>query len=132
MVECLQCGECCRQFCDGVYAVQEDLLRWVDEGRTDILERFEVLQESGWANASQLGKKDILALTDETFPLVNPKTGRSYRGRCPFLRKRYGKNEYYCRIHPTRPWVCAEYQPWTGGEAPSPTNNPCPLTVPQE
>lgn len=128
MIECLRCGECCKHFCDGIYAVKEDLLRWNREMRFDILEKFEVLREDGWIRASTLVKSEILALPDEGFDLVNPKTGNAYRTQCPFLRKKTNKNEYYCRIHNTRPWLCSEYQPWEGDGDKTDCDHPCPLS----
>lgn len=84
---CIQCGHCCLNLNDSycTSAHEEDILRWKEEGRLDILEY--VMAGDLW---------------------VSPRTGRDV-DRCPWLRKLPKKNKYICKIHDTKPKHCREY-----------------------
>ena len=85
--DCIQCGHCCLNltdaFCTTTY--EEDILRWMEEGRSDILEY--IVAGDLW---------------------ISPRTGRDVV-RCPWLRKVPNKKKYICRIHDTKPKHCREY-----------------------
>lgn len=105
---CDQCGVCCRHYTGTNWARPEDMLRWYDEGRQDIL-RFVSLRTMGTGkmDASRLSREDLASLP----PLhgwTDPDTGRELQ-TCPFLlRAEDGK--YYCRIHPTKPLTCRNFE----------------------
>jgi len=92
--KCKQCGHCCLNL-DGfaTCASEADVRRWEAEGRVDILE---------WVDPVDFGdhvEYDIW---------VNPRTEDDV-ARCPWLRKVRGANRYTCRIHDTKPELCANY-----------------------
>ena len=88
-MECTKCGNCCLEW--GAYFViipEEDIQRWENEGRKDILQYLQFLEggnASGW---------------------VNPQT-KDQLSRCPFLCK-IDKSSYLCTIHDTKPKRCKE------------------------
>ena len=84
---CKQCGNCCIELNDAYIndANEEDLQRWKNENRDDILSRI-----------------------DGVCFWISPKTGEDV-GRCPWLRKLYKKDKYKCLIHNTKPKHCREY-----------------------
>jgi Fe-S-cluster containining protein len=82
--ECKQCGRCCLKYGNCLSATQNDIDRWEEEGRYDIL-------ELAWS-----GDLWVDRMHKEAF-------------RCPWLRKLPGKDKYICRIHDTKPDECAEY-----------------------
>lgn len=92
-VECQQCGKCCIEFVSGFSATENDIIRWRQEKRDDILEYVYFMDEN------------------ETYGdlFFNPRTGEEIYTRCPFLRKIRNKNQYVCRIHETKPEVCRNY-----------------------
>lgn len=85
-LECTQCGRCCLKYGDCLTASEEDVQRWEQQERDDIL-AYVGLGADLW-----IGK-----LTGEEV------------SRCPWLRKLPGKNKYICRIHDTKPKVCKGY-----------------------
>lgn len=92
--ECTRCGKCCTNpsFQGNLSATIEDIERWVQEGRLDIL---------AWCDTI-LG--DLWVRQDDDYEAT----------RCPFVRKDRGKNTYHCRIYDTRPQVCRDYVPFSG------------------
>ena len=92
---CSQCGRCCLMLGAEITATQEDVARWVKEGRQDILRYADVYETLG---------------ADLWF---SPKTGDEI-GRCPFVRKHPNRNTYFCKIYDTRPQVCRDYEPFSG------------------
>jgi Fe-S-cluster containining protein len=92
---CSQCGRCCLMLGAEITATQEDVARWVKEGRQDILRYADVYENLG---------------ADLWF---SPKTGDEI-GRCPFVRKHPNRNTYFCKIYDTRPQVCRDYEPFSG------------------
>ncbi len=88
--ECKRCGACC--FANMIaYVTDEDMARWRDEGRDDILHLIKA------ENAVWMGDH-----------LVSASTGKQLNG-CPFLVVQDGACA--CAIYETRPLVCMEYQP---------------------
>ena len=85
--KCTQCGNCCLNLYDAfcTTAHEEDLIRWEEEYRFDILE---------YIHCGDLW--------------ISPRTGHDVT-RCPWLRKLPNKEIYICRIHDTKPKHCREY-----------------------
>ena len=85
--KCIQCGHCCLNMNDAyaTSAYEEDIARWEEEKRWDILEYIDV--------------GDLW---------VSPRTGEDV-SRCPWLRKLPNKDKYICRIHHTKPKHCRDY-----------------------
>ncbi len=92
---CRRCGECCRSIGRSIRASPSDIERWIREGREDILTLLEMHEEDG-----ELVTSGELLLGDS-------------KGRCVFLEE--GREGSLCRIHPTKPEVCAEYPLNLGG-----------------
>lgn len=93
---CTQCGHCCLNL--GAHNADcevEDLKRWVQEKREDILSYVEVIR-----NAEGL----IVAIDI----WISPRTGEMVT-RCPWLRKIPKQDKYRCLIHDTKPKMCREY-----------------------
>lgn len=74
-------------------ATQADVQRWRDEERVDILMWCELIGEEPqpWGDlwVDQIGEREVK--------------------RCPFVRKKRGKDQYVCTIYETRPEVCRTY-----------------------
>ncbi len=88
--ECKRCGACC--FANMVaYITDEDITRWQDEGRNDILHVID--------NENPVWMGDHL---------VSSSTGMKL-DHCPFLVIRDGLCA--CAIYETRPLACKAYQP---------------------
>ena len=92
---CKQCGNCCLHLSGAidVCATEEDIRRWEENDRTDIL---------AWVDAISLGEGDHYDIW------VSPTTGDDV-GRCPWLRKLPRKNKYICRIQDMKPEHCRNY-----------------------
>lgn len=110
---CLRCGRCCR-YGPSINANTDDLTRWIQEGRSDILKFFEAyLADGTYVNGIELlpiQPTPTVLWTD----MINPETGDYYHD-CPFLRP-LSENTYYCLIHETRPAICVRFRPWEWGE----------------
>jgi len=93
--KCKQCGSCCLNltgaFCNS--ASEDDVHRWAEDGRNDILE---------WVVPIVLEGEQIYDIW------ISPRTGDDVE-RCPWLRKLPGKDEYICRIQDTKPVHCRMY-----------------------
>ncbi|MDD1651640.1 MAG: YkgJ family cysteine cluster protein [Methanomicrobiales archaeon] len=113
-MQCIQCGWCCRQYRGYHWAKPEDLLRWHDEGRKDIL-RYVAAGKDGRGNhrtAADLERSDL----ERCGPVegwTDPATGILHEG-CPFLVPA-GPSRYLCSIHPTKPQVCRDTNTWEWG-----------------
>jgi Fe-S-cluster containining protein len=97
MKDCTQCGKCCTNanFMGNLSATAEDVERWEDAGRHDILE---------WVSIFTDGDERILS--GDLW--ISPRTGEEV-GRCPFVRKVRGQERYECTIYDTRPETCRKY-----------------------
>jgi Fe-S-cluster containining protein len=97
---CTNCGKCCTNpdYMTSLFATAEDVKRWRQEKRWDIL-RFAVMI-GGHPNPSA--------------DLWIDETGKE-RERCPFVRKVPNQPRYLCTIYETRPEVCRAYVPWDPG-----------------
>ena len=100
MPECNRCGKCCTypRFMGTLFAIKEDLLRWEDEGREDILSYANIFydKEGEPSSADLWVKHDGEELS-----------------RCPFVRKDRNKTTHSCTIYDTRPTICQEYPAFT-------------------
>ncbi len=93
--KCRRCGECCLTVGRAIHASPEDIERWIEENREDILKHLKIRKEG-----SSL-------ITDGTLEIGDTV------GRCIFLRK--AEKGYQCTIHETKPEVCEEYPMNVGG-----------------
>jgi Fe-S-cluster containining protein len=94
--KCLQCGHCCLNLaiCTTGKATPEDIARWENEKRYDILRGVSIFhygEEGNWGDL-----------------WINPDTGED-ANRCPFLRKIRNQNKYKYLIQDTKPEVCRQY-----------------------
>jgi Fe-S-cluster containining protein len=106
---CELCGLCCRVLGPGIAPTETDLLRWMENGRIDILRHFSAVLEDGRRVAcSALVPLDLGDLV--TVELRDTETGE-LPVACPFLM-RTEKKRYICSIHGTKPEMCINYQPW--------------------
>ena len=94
--QCEQCGHCCLQLNDAYVnsAYEDDIVRWREEGRDDILRCVQAIPS--W---------DIPLVLDLW---VNPRTGEDVQ-RCPWLRRLPHTNKCMCRIHDTKPKHCRDF-----------------------
>ena len=88
--KCQRCGKCCLANCLS-FATEEDLARWRQQGREDILHVIENTH-AVWAGDHLISNED----------------GHYLHG-CPFLN--WEGDHYACAIYETRPSVCRNYQP---------------------
>mgnify|MGYP003633574301 FL=1 len=95
---CTGCGKCCTYgpYMKTMSADEEDLQRWEDEGRQDILDTADIFFWGG--------------REDRTADLwMDPKTGEERDSDiCPWVKK-VGKDNWHCTIHELRPNVCRSY-----------------------
>jgi hypothetical protein len=90
--KCKQCGHCCMNLNAHYMSVpQEDVDRWHEAGRHDILE---------WVASIPVGDGEFM---NDIW--ISPTTGEEAR-RCPWLRKLPRKDQYICRIQDLKPTVC--------------------------
>ncbi len=89
---CRRCGECCMSV-SKVRATPADIQRWIEEEREEVLSRLRITEREG------------VLVTDGTLRLGD--------SGCSFLEA--GAEGYACRIHDTKPEVCAEYPLNVGG-----------------
>ena len=91
---CAQCGRCCRtlNYHDGCSV--RDYQRWLDLGRTDILEWVGTIRQHGRVTACRIW--------------VMPGTN-DFAEACPWLTLSPDQNRYVCTIHDVRPTICRQY-----------------------
>lgn len=110
---CEQCGLCCRIFGPGIAPTASNVFVWIEQGRSDILRHFIALRENDEpVRCTNLAPEDLGGVI--TFEMRDPITG-GHVTVCPFLR-RVTKDRYLCGIHPVKPDMCCNYQPWIWGE----------------
>lgn len=98
--QCLRCGE----LCNNQREVQrEDIERWMNKLRYDILEYVDCWLKNGRC----FHLSDLLQPCEECWGGIIITLSSS--GRCPFLRKVKNKPYYKCRIHDTSPETCRGY-----------------------
>ncbi len=89
-IECRRCGKCCLADLFA-YVTEEDISRWKEEKREDILR--------------VIGHEHGVWMGDH---LVSAETGDGLHG-CPFFS--FDGKEYGCAIYETRPATCRSYEP---------------------
>lgn len=82
---CLCCGKCCRYFGGHLHASAQDMERWKQQGRDDLLSRVNRL---GW-----------IWVDPDTKQLTDP---------CPFLEQA-DQQTWICSINDTKPDICRDY-----------------------
>ena len=92
---CKRCGTCCR-FTDAYWTTvdESDIIMWEKAGRWDIIAWVETIELDNGKYINDIW--------------IHPETREEVK-RCPWLRKRRGKDEYYCRIHDLKPAHCRDY-----------------------
>lgn len=107
---CRQCGICCERWGWDQKGIIEDLLPWLENNRTDILQHVAIRLSDG-SRVSGTG------LTANDLPRIiriyywQDTSGRKMR-ECPFFR-RDEEGRALCGIHDLKPRVCREFTPWT-------------------
>jgi Fe-S-cluster containining protein len=123
--KCQQCGKCCEWGGPSLSATKEDLKRWKEEGREDIIEYIDficvnlcpkckkgVLTEEGICVTCGLKAKEEIVGMDLW---LDPVTGKELY-RCPFLRKVRNQKKYRCAINETKPHHCKEFPVYVATE----------------
>jgi Fe-S-cluster containining protein len=91
---CLQCGKCCRTLDYHNEATANDVARWKQTGRNEILD---------WVGSFQKdGRETVYRIW------IKPGT-RTFAETCPFLQKMPHENRWICRIHDVKPQICRQY-----------------------
>ena len=109
--KCERCGSCCLQIERLGKISEEDIRRWVNEVRVDILQYCQ-----GWAyinghemiQSNEAGLISYLNESPNWEMWYDPKSGNEIH-LCPFLRKKCRKNEFECMIDDTKPEMCRDY-----------------------
>jgi Fe-S-cluster containining protein len=108
--KCERCGSCCVQLGDLFNVSKEDIERWVNEMRSDILWYCD-----GWNDSCfdmlLSDRGGLIRYLSEGLNMemwFNPQNGYELF-LCPFLRKTYGKAQFECLIHNTKPDLCRDY-----------------------
>jgi Fe-S-cluster containining protein len=125
-MECEQCGDCCKRF--PIFASSNDIRRWFNRGRTDILKKFYVVLTDGIDTVIIRGDKIVesdLSMLGEDGDIGEHDSISKSNGECPFLRKR-GKL-YVCSIHDDKPQLCIDYKPWEWDLDQTSPHNRCPV-----
>lgn len=106
---CRQCGHCCERWGWGQKGRMEDLVPWIADGRTDILQHVSVyLDGHRRVSGTDLMMPDIPHITGVRY--WQDRSGNPLR-YCPFFG-RAADGKAFCGIHDVRPWICREYAPW--------------------
>lgn len=105
--KCLRCGSCCNW--EGTHAYREDIQRWIEEERYDILSYVrcpEHNRDRRVSCANHLLHFDKQSLCENCLggDFVPIKMGK-----CPFVVKVRNKPYYKCKIQDTKPVECSEY-----------------------
>jgi Fe-S-cluster containining protein len=120
---CELCGICCMRYRGTHWAEGEDLTRWFDLGRQDILRFCRILNREGrWVSGADLGREELHTVAwCECW--MDPETG-NIRQICPFL-SRAGPGRFLCSIQAVKPATCRRYHPWDWANVPH-IEIPCP------
>jgi Fe-S-cluster containining protein len=110
--DCRQCGKCCEKWGWDQKGIPEDLVPWITEGRSDILQHVGIIFSDGHrSTARDLSAADLHRVTRIDY-WVSPR-GKKLT-QCPFFF-RAGDGKVYCRIHTAKPTVCIGFTPWNEG-----------------
>jgi len=97
---CNDCGKCCIQGGHGTLsATDEDITRWEEEGREDILSRVDIFDFGDGKKTGDLW----------FYPYKHPTLGGDEMSKCPFLRKLPNQWKFKCMINDTKPATCRKY-----------------------
>ena len=91
---CLQCGKCCRTLDYHNEVTADDVARWKQTGRSDILD---------WVGTFQKNDREAVYRI-----WIKPGT-RTIAETCPFLQKKPHENRWICLIHDVKPQICRQY-----------------------
>jgi len=91
---CHQCGKCCRTLDYHNEINADDVARWKQTDRTDIMDWVGVFRKDG--------QKTVYRIW------IKPGT-REFAESCPFLQEEPHKNQCFCRIHDVKPRICRQY-----------------------
>ena len=111
--KCERCGSCCLQV-GWFEVVEDDIRRWIGEGRTDILMYVERWNRWCWENVLIYDRGELVIdflidgdILANEFP-YDPEE-KEQLDVCPFLRKAYGKPMFEYMIQDTKHKTCGEY-----------------------
>lgn len=106
---CMRCGRCCERWGWSLRGSPDDLVRWLNAGRHDILRHVLVTFRNGnWSRGDRVSTGDMKNIA--SIHLWLDSNGRRVN-RCPFL-EREGNGRALCRINDFKPDVCREFMPW--------------------
>lgn len=90
---CRQCGRCCRELDYHNELTQDDVQRWMDRQRHDILE---------WVGVFKHREHTAYRIW------MQPGT-RQLASQCPFLKQHPSQSRWSCTIHDAKPAICRNY-----------------------
>ena len=93
------CGKCCFEMGAKIYATPDDIKRWMEEGRADVLRHVFVYHYHDPLEGEKIEGGEVWF----------DRHGNRL-DHCPFVEERDGM--VYCRIHETKPQQCREYKCW--------------------
>lgn len=106
-MECDRCGMCCLNYSGTNWAKREELLRWYDQGRKDILRFVRASDASGRRRRGDELSREELGAIAVVHGWTDPETGREILP-CPFLMAEEG-GRYRCSIHAVKPETCRRF-----------------------
>lgn len=110
--DCRQCGKCCEKWGWDQKGIPEDLVPWIADGRTDILQHVGITFSDGrYATGRNLAAADLPRVARIHY-WVDPAGNKL--AHCPFFF-RSGDGKVWCRIHQAKPAVCIGFKPWNEG-----------------
>ncbi len=92
--QCRQCGHCCQSLDYRYEITADDVIRWQELGRDDILKWVGVFKGADQETIFQIW--------------VTPGT-RRLADDCPFLKQDSSAKRWYCLIHDAKPAICRQY-----------------------
>ena len=95
---CRDCGLCCDLADGALTASREDVIRWLREGRRDILQFVH----------HEIAPDGSLTSFDPEIWLEPGMLSPCPVVRCPFLKCSWEQG-FHCTIYPTRPRICADF-----------------------
>jgi len=105
--QCIRCGRCCNW--DGRHAHREDIARWIEQERYDILSYVLCLEHT---KDKLVTCADHLLRSDKQSVCKNCRGGDIVPvnvGKCPFIVRARNEPYYECRIQNAKPMECSEY-----------------------
>jgi Fe-S-cluster containining protein len=113
VINCDQCGTCCKVFGDSISPTIENIYQWLTNDQLEILRHFSACFTNGtWKNCAELQVDEMGDII--TIEMRDPDTG-GLVSACPFL-SRVSKTRYLCSIHLAKPEMCDNYKPWLWDE----------------